>query len=108
VDASKDLKTTLMLSPPPSGGAGGGGGGGGGGFGLGALNLGMGAARLAQSGVSMIDGGYPDPWMPADLTEVALMTLVEAAAQVVEEIVQVQTERTPPLFLPDWMGRDDA
>jgi prophage tail gpP-like protein len=104
VDAEKTLKTTLTLSPPPSGGSGGGGGGGGGGgFGLSSLNLAMGAARRSQAGVSLSDGDYPAPWSPPMLSELPLMTLVEAAAKAVDDDDEDET-KPPPLTLPPWFG----
>ena len=59
VDAKDKLTTSLTLSPPPSGGAEGAGGG----FGLGSINFSTGGARQSQSGISMIAGQFPDPWI---------------------------------------------
>ncbi|MEY9235407.1 prophage tail gpP-like protein [Bradyrhizobium japonicum] len=97
-----DLKTTLVLSPPPSGGAGGSGGGGGG-FGLSSLPMNIGAARRSQAGVSMVDGEYPAPWSPPMLSELPLMTLVEAAAKVVTDVTEPK-KKPPPMTLPPWWG----
>jgi prophage tail gpP-like protein len=102
VDAEKTLKTTLTLSPPPSGGAGGSGGG----FGLSALNMGMGAARRSQAGVTMSDDSYPDPWSPPQLGELPFMTLVEAAAKASEEDEEEEKKPPPPLVLPYWFDDD--
>jgi prophage tail gpP-like protein len=102
VDAEKELKTTLTLSPPPSGGSGAGGGSDG--FGLGALSsmMNMGSARRSQSGISIIAGQFPAPWSPPQLSQLPLMTAVEAAAKVVNQIVE--EVKSPPLTLPPWFG----
>lgn len=100
VNAEKELKTTLILSPPPSGGTGGSGGG----FGLSGLNMGMGSARRSQAGVTLSAASYPDPWTPPMLGELPLMTLVEEAAKVLTEPQTQQEAQTPPLTLPPWFG----
>jgi prophage tail gpP-like protein len=105
VAAQDELKTTLTLSPPPSGG--GGGGGDGGGFGLSALTsvMNMGSARRSQAGINIIAGQFPAPWSPPELSVLPLVTLVDAAAKVVTQVVQEVT-RPPPLTLPPWFGED--
>lgn len=102
VSAKDTLKTTLTLSPPPSGGAGGGGGGGGG-FGLSSLPMSIGTARRSQAGVTLSDGEYPAPWSPPMLSEMPFMTLVEAAAKAVTEIIEPK-QKPPPMTLPPWWG----
>lgn len=99
VDADKELKTVLTLSPPPSGSAGSGMSGG---FGLSGLNMNMGSARRSQAGIEIVSNQFPDPWVPPMLAELPLMTLVQAATQAVTELATVQ--RTPPLELPPWFG----
>jgi prophage tail gpP-like protein len=99
VDHEKTIKTTLTLSPPPSGGVGGSGGG----FGLSSLNMGLGSARRSQAGVSFAADSYPDPWLPPMLTELPLMTLVEAAAKAATEEPE-PAPKPPPLTLPPWFG----
>jgi prophage tail gpP-like protein len=107
VDAHKELKTTLTLSPPPSGGAGGGGGGGGG-FGLAALNMNVGRARREQAGIVLPPDGYPQPWGPPQLSELPFTTLEDAIAKgpltTDYEVKQPaeDLQRTPPLTLPPW------
>ena len=103
VNAEKELKTTLTLSPPPSGGTGGSGGG----FGLDLINMGIGMARRSQSGISIVEGQYPDPWGPPMLSEMPYQTLVEAAAKPLtdeEKAEQQKMRETPPLTLPLWFG----
>jgi prophage tail gpP-like protein len=105
VNAEKELKTTLVLSPPPSSGAGGGGGGGG--FGLSSLNMGMGSARRSQANIPIVEGQYPDAWGPPMLSEAPFMSLVEAAAKPLtdaERKEQEEMRKTPPLTLPPWFG----
>jgi prophage tail gpP-like protein len=107
VNAEKELKTTLTLSPPPSGGSGGSSGGGGGGFGLDMLNMGMGAARRSQANVPIVAGQYPDPWGPPMLSEMPYTTLVEQAAKPLtdeEKAEQKRMREAPPLTLPHWFG----
>jgi prophage tail gpP-like protein len=94
VNAEKELKTSLTLSPPPSGGAGGG-------FGLSSLQMNMGDARSSQAGFTEADGMFPAPWSPADLGELPLMSLVEELAQPQDE---EEPDRPPPLILPPWFG----
>ena len=50
----------------------------------------------------MIDGQYPAPWTGPQLSELPLMTLVEAAAQPPKEEEPRKPE--PPLVLPPWFG----
>jgi prophage tail gpP-like protein len=103
VNAEKELKTTLTLSPPPSGGSGGSDGG----FGLSSLDMGMGAANRSQAGIPIIDGQYPDAWGPAMLSEMPFMSLVEAAAKPLTDAQKAEQEKmrqTPPLTLPPWFG----
>jgi prophage tail gpP-like protein len=102
VNAEKELKTTLVLSPPPSGGTGGASGG----FGLSGLNMSIGSARRSQAGVTLSDASYPDPWTPPMLGELPLMSLVEEAAKTaLEPQPQLQQQaQTPPLTLPPWFG----
>ena len=105
VNAEKELKTTLTLSPPPSGG--GGGGEGGGGFGLDMLNMSMGSARRSQAGISIVEGMYPDAWGPPMLSEMPFQTLVEAAAKPLTDAERKEQEKmreAPPLTLPYWFG----
>jgi prophage tail gpP-like protein len=104
-NAKDTLKTTLTLSPPPSGGAGGSGGGGGGGFGLASLPMTIGNARRSQAGVTLSDDSYPAPWSPPMLSELPLMTLVEAAAKVVADVIEPKP-KPPPLTLPPWWGEN--
>ena len=109
VNADKELKTTLTLSPPPSGGAGESGGGGG--FGLGLLNMGIGMARRGQAGIPIVDGQYPDPWTPPMLSVLPLMSLVELAAQPITDALKAEQEKmreTPPLTLPPWFGETSS
>lgn len=103
VDADKTLKTQLILSPPPSGGSGGQGGG----FGLGGIKMNTGAARKSQSGISFSDDLFPAPWAPAALSELPLMTLVEAASRPVPP-EEDQRMREPPKTLPPWYGQEDS
>ena len=98
VKHDKELKTTLVLTPPPSGGTGGSSGG----FGLSSISSTIGNARRSQAGVSTIDGQYPAPWTGPQLSELPLMTLVEAAAQPPKEEEPRKPE--PPLVLPPWFG----
>jgi Mu-like prophage tail protein gpP len=105
VNAEKELKTSLTLTPPPSGGAGGSGGG----FGLSSLTsmMGIGSARRSQAGVTMSADTYPDPWSPPMLSEMPLITLVEEAARAATEPKQPEEpEKPPPLTLPYWFGDD--
>ena len=108
VNAEKELKTTLTLSPPPSGGAGGAGGASGaGGFGLSMLNMGIGMARRSQASIPIIDGQYPDAWSPPMLSELPLMSLVELAAKPLTEAEKAEQDKmrqSPPLTLPPWFG----
>jgi prophage tail gpP-like protein len=97
VNADKELKTTLILSPPPSGGAGGG-------FGLSVLNMAIGAARRSQAGVALSSASYPDPWVPALMSDLPLMSLTEAAAVAVTTAEDDTQPQTPPLTLPSWFG----
>jgi len=110
VNAEKELKTTLTLSPPPSGGAGGEGGGGGG-FGLSSLTsmMGIGSARRSQAGVTMSAEAYPDPWGPPMLSELPVISLVEEAAKAATEPKkdEEEEEQPPPLTLPYWFGDKD-
>jgi len=106
VNAEKELKTTLTLSPPPSGGSGGSGGGGGG-FGLAALNMGIGMARRSQAGIPIVAGQYPDPWTPAELSELPFMSLADRLNQPMtdeEKARQDAMRNGPPLVLPPWFG----
>ena len=100
-NAKDEIKTTLVLSPPPSGGAGGGGGG----FGLASLPMTIGNARRSQAGVTLSDDSYPAPWSPPMLSELPLMTLVEAAAKVVADVIEPKP-KPPPLTLPPWWGEN--
>jgi len=105
VNADKELKTTLTLSPPPSGGAGSAGGGGG--FGLSLLNMGIGAARRSQANIPIVDGQYPDAWGPPMLSELPLMSLVELAAKPLTDAQKAEQDKqrqSPPLTLPPWFG----
>lgn len=95
VNAEKELKTTLTLSPPPSGGAGGAGGG----FGLASLAMNMGTARRAQSGFTFIANQFPAAWSPPMLSELPLITQAEAVAQPQPE---QPPQPSPPLVLPQW------
>lgn len=99
VNADKELKTSLVLSPPPSGEAGGGGGG----FGLASINSNMGDARRSQAGVTLSAGLYPEPWTGPQLSELPLMTLVQAAAQAPPVQIE-EPPREPPLQLPHWFS----
>lgn len=99
VDAEKNLKVKLELSPPPSGGAEGAGGG----FGLSSINFSMGVARLAQAGISMIAGQFPAPWSPPQLTVLPLMSAAESLAQL-EQDEAGEVSPTPPPVLPPWFG----
>jgi prophage tail gpP-like protein len=113
VDAEKEIKTTLTLSPPPSGGAGGAGGGMGGmgGFGLSMLNMGIGLARRSQANIPIVEGQYPDPWTPPVLSVLPLISLVEAAAKPptpAEKEEQEKLRQTPPLTLPPWFGEETS
>jgi prophage tail gpP-like protein len=103
VNAEKELKTTLTLSPPPSGGSGGSGGG----FGLSSLPLNMGQARRNQSGVTMVADQFPAPWSSPMLGDLPLMTLVEAAALPPKEETE-EPPRQPPLVLPPWFGEETS
>jgi hypothetical protein len=98
VNAEKELKTTLILSPPPSGGAEGASGG----FGLSMLNMGIGMARRSQAGVTLADNSYPDSWGPPALSELPTLSLVEEAAKGLNQIVKL--DEPPPLKLPPWFG----
>jgi prophage tail gpP-like protein len=102
VNADKTMKTTMTLAPPPSGGSGGSSGG----YGLSDLDMTKGNARRSQSGVQLQKGKYPDPWSPAQLVEMALQTLVEAAAKALKEKPPEDEEkpRPPPMELPPWFG----
>jgi prophage tail gpP-like protein len=101
VNADKELKTVLTLSPPPSGGAGGASGG----FGLAALNMGLGMARRSQANIPISAESYPDPWTPPMIVELPLMTLVEQAAKALTDPQkQEETAALPPLTLPPWLG----
>jgi prophage tail gpP-like protein len=136
VNADKTFKTTLTLSPPPSAGSGGAGGGGSsgsagaaattfaagtsaaqtsnpmsqssGGYGLDSIDMNIGAARRAQFGVPIVAGQFPSPWRPAQLAELPLQSLVEAAAKAVaaaasaEQNEDKEEPRPPPLLLPVW------
>jgi prophage tail gpP-like protein len=112
VNAEKELKTTLTLSPPPSGGDGGGGGGGGGmmgggGFGLGALaQLGnIGAARRSQAGITLSEDSYPEPWTAPVLSAMPLMSLLEEEALAKSQPPKEEERKPPvPLTLPPWFG----
>ena len=78
VNAEKELKTTLTLSPPPSGGAGGS-----------ERRVwvvdcdqhGIGRHDAVRPGSPIIAGSYPDAWSPVQLAELPFMTLVEEAAK---------------------------
>lgn len=100
VNFEKELKTTLTLSPPPSGGSGGGDTDGG--FGLSNLNMNMGSARRSQAGITLSEDSYPDPWTPADLSEMPHLSLVEEAALPQPQVAEA---KPPPLTLPPWFGR---
>jgi prophage tail gpP-like protein len=103
VNAEKELKTTLTLSPPPSGGSGGAGGG----FGLSMISMGVGMARRSQANIPMVAGQYPDPWTPPMLSDVPFMSLADAAAlppTEAEKVAQNEMRNTPPLTLPPWFG----
>lgn len=93
VNDDKTIKTSLTLSPPPSGGEGGG-------FGLGSINFSTGAARMAQSAVTMIAGQFPEPWLPPDLSVLPFMSLAES----LEKQEETVKPRDPPLVLPQWFG----
>lgn len=104
VNAEKELKTTLVLSPPPSGGSGGGGGGSGG-FGLSSLNMGIGMARRSQAAIPILPDNYPDAWAPVQLAEIPFLSLVEEAAKALTQPPQpAEPEQPPPLTLPQWFG----
>ena len=60
----------------------------------------MGSARRSQAGISIVDGQYPAPWTGPQLSELPLMTLVEAAAQPPKQEEPRKPE--PPLVLPPW------
>lgn len=100
VDHEKTLKTSLTLSPPPSGG----GQGAAGGFGLSSISSTIGSARAGQAGFSMIAGMFPAPWSPPMLSELPLISLVEAAAQQPLIDPLEQPPQSPPLTLPPWFG----
>jgi prophage tail gpP-like protein len=105
VDHEKTLMTKLVLSPPPSGGAGGASGG----FGLSNIASNTGLARASQAGFSMQAGMFPAPWVGPQLSELPLMTLVEAAAQPqtpADQLAQQQT-RPPPMELPSFFDTED-
>jgi prophage tail gpP-like protein len=107
VNAEKELKTTLTLSPPPSSGASGSSGGGEGGFGLSSLDMDMGAARRSQANIPIVDGQYPDAWGPPMLTELPFMSLAESLAvplTAAEKTAQDKASEIPPLTLPSWFG----
>lgn len=109
VDATKTLKTKLVLSPPPSGGDGEGGGGGGGGFGLSSINMNIGDARRSQAGVTLIDGQYPDPWTPPQLSQMPVKTLVELAAEAAKNPPEEEEpKQRAPLTLPPWFGDENT
>lgn len=101
VDADKTLKTHLTLSPPPSGGAGGSSSGG---FGLSGIKMTTGAARKSQSRISFSDDLFPAPWAPPALSEMPLMTLLEATVKPAEE----ERTREPPKTLPPWYGQEGS
>jgi prophage tail gpP-like protein len=106
VNAEKELKTTLTLSPPPSGGEGGGGEGGGG-FGLGALAslANIGGSRRSQAGVTMSAETYPDPWTAPVLSMLPTISLVEQAAIDAKKPPKEEERKPPvPLVLPPWFG----
>jgi hypothetical protein len=95
VNAEKELKTSLTLSPPPSAGEGEG-------FGLSGINFNTGSARRSQSNVTMVSGQFPEPWLPPDLSVLPLMTMVESLEQKDKE--EPQKTQSPPLTLPYWFG----
>lgn len=95
VDHEKTLKTKIELSPPPSAG-------GGEGFGLAGINFSMGAARLAQSGISMIAGQFPAPWSPPMLSVLPLVSAAESLAQLAQDVPEASP--APPDVLPPWFG----
>ena len=104
VNAEKELKTTLTLSPPPSGG--GGGGSGGGGFGLSAMvsMVNIGSARRSQAGITISANTYPDPWTPPLLNEMPFMSMAESLAKDAEKEKEEEKKPPIPLVLPPWFG----
>lgn len=100
VDHEKTLKTSLVLCPPPSGGASGAAGG----FGLGNISSTLGSARAGQAGFSMIAGQFPAPWSAPMLSELPVMTLMEAAAKAPPVDPLQEPPQSPPLTLPPWFG----
>jgi len=104
VNAEKELKTTLTLSPPPSGGSGGSGGGGG--FGLSALTsvMNIGSARRSQAGVSLSANTYPDPWTAPMLSELPFMSMAESLIKDAEKEEEEEKPPPIPLVLPPWFG----
>jgi hypothetical protein len=105
VNAEKELKTTLTLSPPPSGGSDGGGDGGG--FGLGALTsmMNIGAAARSQAGITISADTYPDPWTAPMLSELPFMSMAESLAKDAEKDKEEEERKPPiPLVLPPWFG----
>jgi prophage tail gpP-like protein len=95
VDAEKTIKTRMTLSPPPSAG-------GGEGFGLSGINYSMGSARMSQSGISMVAGQFPSPWVPPMLSVLPLVSAAESLAQMVQNDTEVAP--SPPVVLPPWFG----
>jgi len=95
VNNEKTIKTSLTLSPPPSAG-------GGEGFGLSSINFATGAARIAQAGISMVSGQFPDPWLPPDLSVLPFMSAAESLAQIAKN--EPAQAAPPPTTLPQWFG----
>lgn len=63
----------------------------------------IGSSRRSQAGVTMSDNEYPAPWSPPMLSEMPLMTLVEAALRAKPEDDEPK-KKPPPLTLPPWWG----
>lgn len=95
VNADKTIKTSLTLSPPPSAG-------GGEGFGLANIKFNTGEARMAQSGISLIAGQFPEPWLPPDLSILPFMSATESLEQMAKN--EPPQPKPPPLTLPYWFG----
>jgi prophage tail gpP-like protein len=97
VNAEKELKTTLTLSPPPSAG-------GGEGFGLGSINFSTGSPRRSQASISIVTGQFPQPWTSPDLSVLPFMSAAESLIQLAKN--EPEAPRPPPLTLPPWFGED--
>ena len=77
-----------------------------GGFGLAALNMGLGMAARSQAGISIVEGQYPEPWAPVQMTEIPFVSLVEEAAKALLEPTKEEKPKPIPLTLPPWFGED--